>query len=94
MGTASQRNGLEEMGLRFVESEATPLRGWTLRPNPADIDDTFDPEELELEIEGASLAADELVHVEEPLAELELDDEFYPEDTGAYEWELVEDLTP
>ena len=94
MGTASQRSGLEDMGLRFVESEVSPLRGWTLRPNPADVDDTFEPEELETEVEDVTLAADELVHVEDPMEEIELDDEFYPVDSGAYDWELVEDLTP
>ena len=91
MGIASQRTGLEEVGLRFVESEITPMRGWALRPNPADVDDSFDPEELEGEIEESCLAADELVHVEDPSEELTFDADLYPEDTGEFEWEPLED---
>jgi hypothetical protein len=90
MGTSSQRTGLEEAGLHFAELQAMPLRGWVLRPNPADVDDSFDPEELEAEIEGQSFAIDELVHVE-ATDDIELDSDFYPEDTGDFEWESVEE---
>ena len=91
MGTYSLRTGVEETGLHLVESVSAPLHGWTLRPNPDDKDDSFDPEELEAELEGGSFAADELVHVEEPLADIDLDDDFYPEDTGEYEWATLEE---